>query len=396
MNTTHLAAPDESASSDDGAHSRGRLWVAILAGVVGPEVFIVQPAVVQGFVQYLGFDAQSAGYAASIEVWGIAFSTILLSFFARHLNWRTVIVASIALMAAGNAGSAIVADRNVFLLLRLLVGIGAGSLVSLSFAIVGLTKNPDRNFGYMIMWVLIYGALGLWAVPTAFAIGGMKLMLYFFAVFPMLVLPFVRYLPRGGDSAVTADANAVELSLPMKSMALSAMLFYFMAQGAVWAYLFLIGTADGLTDQEVANALTISQFAGVAGAWFAGAFGSRVGRIRALTLGILGGSLCLLLLAAHASYVVFAVVVCIYNFFWNMTHPTLLSAMAGFDRRGRIVLGATAMQMIGLAIGPALAASLLGDGHYANVIWIGVALFVLSWFAICVPVFRHVAMLRRA
>jgi predicted MFS family arabinose efflux permease len=396
MNTSPADMQDLAMREQTESNSRMRLWVAILAGVVGPEVFIVQPAVVEGFVKYLGFDAVSAGYAASVEVWGIALSSILLPFFAKRVNWRTVIVLSILLMALGNAASAFAPDHSVFLVLRLFVGIGAGGLISLSFAAVGLTENPDRNFGYMIMWVMIYGALGLWLVPSAFETGGMKLLLFFFAAFPLLVLPFVRFLPRGGESAPHTDANAVELPRPAKASALLAMLLYFVAQGIVWAYLFLIGTDDGLSEQQVANALTLSQFMGVLGAWTFGAFGARISRSRALTLSVLGGSLCLLFLTAHTTFAVFALVVCIYNFFWNVAQPALLSAMAVFDRRGRMVLAATAMQMVGLAAGPALAAWVMTSSAYSTVIGSGVALFVASWLLIYFPVRRHASLLRSA
>lgn len=396
MNTSPADLQGLAMREQTNAKSRARLWVAILAGVVGPEVFIVQPAVVEGFVKYLGFDAVAAGYAASVEVWGIALSSILLPLFAKRVNWRTVIVLSILLMAFGNAASAFTPDHSVFLVLRLLVGIGAGGLISLSFAAVGLTANPDRNFGYMVMWVMIYGALGLWLVPSAFAIGGMKLLLFFFAAFPLVVLPFVRYLPRGGESAPQSDANAIELPRTAKASALLAMLLYFVAQGIVWAYLFLIGTVDGLSEQQVANALTLSQFMGVLGAWVFGVCGTRIGRSRALTVSVLGGSLCLLFLTTHTTFAMFALVVCIYNFFWNVAQPALLSSMAVFDRSGRMVLAATAMQMIGLATGPALAAWIMTSGAYSQVIGSGVGLFVASWFLIYFPVRSHARMLRRA
>jgi predicted MFS family arabinose efflux permease len=396
MNTSSVDLRDSDMREQTDSNSRARLWVAILAGVVGPEVFIVQPAVVEGFVKYLGFDAVAAGYAASVEVWGIALSSILLPLVAKRVNWRTVIVLSILLMVAGNAASAFTPAHDAFLVLRFLVGVGAGGLISLSFAAVGLTANPDRNFGYMIMWVMIYGALGLWLVPSAFALGGMKLLLLFFAAFPLLVLPFVRFLPRGGETAPHSDANAIELPTLAKASALLAMLLYFVAQGIVWAYLFLIGTDDGLGEQQVANALTLSQFMGVLGAWAFGVCGARIGRSRALTLSVLGGSLCLLLLTAHTTFAMFALVVCIYNFFWNVAQPALLSAMAVFDRRGRMVLAATAMQMIGLATGPALAAWVIASGSYSKVIGSGVALFVASWFLIYLPVRRHALMMRQA
>jgi MFS family permease len=135
---------------------------------------------------------------------------------------------------------------------------------------------------------------------------------------------------------------------------------------------------------------------GVLGAWTFGACGARIGRSRALTLSVLGGSLCLLLLTAQTTFAIFALVVCVYNFFWNVAQPALLSAMAVFDRRGRMVLAATAMQMIGLAAGPALAAFVMTSGNYSKVIGAGVALFVASWFLIYFPVRRHALMLRQA
>src|SRR5215470_4086174 len=85
-----------------GAVDRRGLIAAILVGVIGPEVFIVQPGFVQGLVEHLGFDDRSAGYVASIEVWGITATTVLMTFFAHHFNWRKVITVSLVLVAISN------------------------------------------------------------------------------------------------------------------------------------------------------------------------------------------------------------------------------------------------------------------------------------------------------
>ena len=87
--------------------------------------------------------------------------------------------------------------------------------------------------------------------------------------------------------------------------------------------------------------------------------GSRFGRWRPLSIGIVGGAVALVFLIGHFEYLPFTIWVCVYNFFWNMTHPYLLGSMASFDRRGRVVVYAVAIQMLGLAIGPALAASVI-------------------------------------
>ena len=84
--------------------------------------------------------------------------------------------------------------------------------------------------------------------------------------------------------------------------------------------------------------------------------------------------------------VVFALAVGVYNFLWNLTHPFLLGAMASFDRHGRVVVYAVAMQMVGLAVGPYLAATVISEGVYINVNRVGAGLFLASWLLILPPV----------
>jgi L-asparagine transporter-like permease len=72
-----------------------------------------------------------------------------------------------------------------------------------------------------------------------------------------------------------------------------------------------------------------------------------------------------------------------------MTHPFLLAAMASFDQHGRVVVYAVAAQMLGLAIGPAFAATLLGGGGYATVIMASIVLFIFSWLLILIPLIKH-------
>jgi MFS family permease len=370
----------------DGADERRSLISAILLGVVGPEVFIVQPGFVQGMVQYLGFDDRAAGLVASAEMFGIAATTVAMTFAAHRFNWRTVVLWSLVVMAVANAACTLVTEVTAFAGLRFAAGVGAGGLISLSFAAIGLTRKPDRNFGYLIMWVLTYGAFGLLAMPTAFRLTGLTGVLWFFALFPLVTLPWLRHFPASGENVVQVEQDAVDLSGPAKGVALAAMFAYFLAQGVVWAYLFLIGIAGGLTEQQVANGLTVSQFAGIAGALGAALTAGRYGRALPLTIGILGGAATLYFLVGQFSAAMYLIAVSIYNLAWNFTHPYLLGAMASFDRRGRVVVYAVAMQMLGLAFGPSLAASVIREGFYVNVNLLGGALFLVSAALILPPV----------
>ncbi|PSJ23872.1 hypothetical protein B7P34_36435, partial [Streptosporangium nondiastaticum] len=122
-------------------------------------------------------------------------------------------------------------DQTLFVVLRFFAGLGCGSLISLSFTTVGLTSNPDRNFGYLIMWVLLYGAVVLFAMPAAFSLSGMRGPLLFFALFPLVALPFVKAFPVSGETVAAVEADAVNLSGVLKGSALAAMFAYFIAQG---------------------------------------------------------------------------------------------------------------------------------------------------------------------
>ena len=285
-------------------NSRSALYSMFLIGVIAPEVFIVQPGFVQGLVEYLDFDDQGAGYVASAEMFGLAATTILMTFIAHRVNWRAVILGSLVTMFIANVACTLTTDVYAFVTLRFVAGLGAGSLVSLSFAAVGLTSNPDRNFGLLIMWVLTYGALVLWAMPTAYEMFGFNGVIWFFALFPLSAMPFIRHLPVSGETDVHVEDDAVNLSSRMKGLALVAMLAYFTAQGVVWAYLFLIGLSGGLGEQAVANGLMLSQFAGIAGAMLAAVMAHRLGRSIPLTIGILGGALCLWFLVGRFEFLV--------------------------------------------------------------------------------------------
>ncbi len=365
------------------------LIAAIVMAVIGPEVFIVQPGFVLGMVEYMGFSEKMAGDIASAEMWGIALTTVLMTFFAHRFNWRQVFFISLLIMIVGNLASMFADTPLLFGIWRFVVGLGAGGLVSLSFTVVGLTDKPDRNFGYLIMWVLVYGAIVLMAMPTAYQLVGMTGVLIFLALLPAIGLMFVRYLPTSGAEHVQVEADAVNLPSNFKYLALLAMFCYFLGQGVVWSYLFLIGITGGGTEQEIANGLTASQFFGVAGAFTAAMLGSKWGRSVPLSIGILGTLIPLFWLFGSMGALIYAIAVCVYNYSWNITHPYLLAAMASFDRSGRVVTYAVAAQMLGIANGPWIAARVFTEGDFSNVIWLGIVLFSASLVFILPPVLKH-------
>jgi len=358
-------------------NSRRTIIAIVFLAVVGPCVFILQPGFVQGLVEYVGFSEQQAGLIASYEIFGVAATTVLLSFISSRVDWRRFMTGCLVVCVLGNLASIGQTDFNTLSLIRFATGVGSGGVVSLTFTMMGLTQRADRNFGYIIVWVLTYGAFGLLLMPSAFSTIGMNGVLVFFAVFSGAGLYFVRALPHSGEAVALPEEN-VDFSTLLKALTLVGILVYNTAVGVVWAYLFLVGLAAGMGEQAVANALTVSQFLGIAGAFLAVIFELRIGRVLPLAFGVLGGAASVYLLIGDVGATLFWAGVCGFNFLWNLSMPYLLATLADFDLRGRIVVHGVSMQFTGYAIGPFIAAQLLELGGFDLINGTSAALFVAA------------------
>lgn len=361
-------------------NSRRTLAAIIYLSVIGPCVFILQPGFVQGLVGELKLSEQQAGYVASAEMWGIAATTVALVFAAARISWRRIVLISVLVCGLGNLASIGQHDPRVLTALRFVVGLGSGGIISLTFTMAGLTARSDRNFGYIIVAVLSYGAAGLLLMPAAYALSGMAGVLIFFGLFCLSGLFFVRALPDSGE-AHADRVRAYDFAGWLKSATLFAVLLYNIGIGLVWAYLFLVGTGAGMPDQDVANVLTVSQVLGIAGAFVAVLFEARFGRLLPLAVGILGGAATVGLLVGNVNSHEYWWGVCGFNLLWNVTMPYYLATAGDFDADKRTVVHAVAMQMIGLALGPLLAAWLLDHGGYDVVNGTAIGMFVASALA---------------
>ena len=359
-------------------NSRRSIIAIIYLAVVGPCVFILQPGYVQGLVEYIGLSEQQAGLIASYELFGVAGTAVALSFVTHHIPWRPLLYLCCAICAVGNFASIGRTEFELLAGLRFFTGIGSGGLISLTFMLMGLTERADRNFGFLVTWVLIWGAFGLLLMPQAYQLVGMEGVLTVFGLFCASGVFFVRALPNSSEFVALDHLEHIDFHNVTKLIALAAMLCYNTAIGIVWAYLFLVGIESGMGEQDVANALTVSQFLGIAGAFSVVILEMRMGRMGPLQIGILGGAASVYLLLGDLSPGQYWTAVCVFNFLWNVCTPYLLAILSDFDLRGRMTTHGVSMQFLGFAIGPYIAAQLLERGGFDLVNGTAILLFVVS------------------
>lgn len=388
----HPASPDP-ASFDPESPSFVR--AAIVLGTVGVLSFIVQPGLVQGFVGEFGFSEAAANTLTFWEMAGVALATLVIAATVNRLLVPLTIALALILAVTGNLASTLV-ERDFALLsaVRFVTGLGEGVVIALSFSLVGLTAQIQRNLAWYLALLLTYGALGLWAMPRAFATIGLEGIFIVWAGLSALALLLMPYLPRRMDGSDKPAEEAVQLDKGLLLLALAAVLFYNTGIGLAWANLFLIGLDLGGSEQQVADALLVSQFVAIFGA-FAAVFLADVLRPRYVVLGgMLGGAASLVALLPQPGFVVFVIAVSVFNFLWNMTLPFLLASAGAMDTGGRMIAAAVAMQMVGLGFGPFLAGRLLGEGSgFAAVEGLSAALLMAGAAGIIVPMIRRRALL---
>lgn len=372
------------------------LLSVILLHLIGPQAIMVQPAFVEGMVSQLGFTASDAGYVAAAENIGKAVQSVIMMVLITKVNWRTLYYAALSVLIIGNGICLFIDSPEHYRTIRFCTGLANGTIVPLSYVIVGLTARTERNFGFLMISLMIYGAAVFYNLPTVFSYIGLNGLIIIFGAFAVSGLPFVRNMPSQGDAPKVESGDAVTLSWGLRGSALAAMFTYFLGTFAMWVFLSLIGRDAGLEDQTVANALTMTQFAGMAGALVAIVVGDRLGRALPLGLALVGSVVAITMIANVQTAIGFTIGACLFNMLWNVTHPYLLAAQASFDRSGRQVSFATAMQMLGIAAGPAVGSAILdAGGGFEQIMVLAGVMMIVTLVLIQPPVLREAVLSKK-
>lgn len=365
-------------------------WSATLIAILGGVTWLVQPGYVQGLVEYGGYTDQQAGYLVAAEMLGFAISTLVVSLGAKRINWRIATASMLLISITGNLLSAAFVGAAPFIYLRLAAGLGTGGLISIGFASLGLCPHPEKAFGYMCVWSLVYAAAVMFAMPTVFQAFGVESVLILFAALLVTGLPALRNLPVSGTFNTAPDKDAVALPYRFQAITIASLFLYFMAMGGIWAYLFRIGVAAGLSEQTTANGLTISQFGGMIGGLMAAFVANRFGHIPMLGVGVLGAILPLTLFALGPfGLATFFVGVFVYNLGFNLQLSYIYSVTASFDPTGRVTTYGVSAQTLGFTAGPAAAALILRGATFATLEIIAIFVFVASLLLIVPPILKH-------
>lgn len=369
--------------SDEVNHGLGQTTLISAIYPVGPAAIILMPLIVGGLVDSYGFTEQQAGAIATAEGIGLVLGLLTAAFWVRSVNWRSALLAGLAVYAVLNFGSSLTEGYTGILALRFLSGFLGGGVFAIIVAALGDNREPDRAFGIaqavqgLVMGLLFAGA------PALMAASGINTLFYLMASLAVVTMVFLPRFPQRG--AINSGSEFPEKVVPSSEPVPIAMYFglfggflYYLAVFGFWGFIERMGMQAGLEDSTVGYALGISQLAAIFGALLAAGAAQRFGRFLPLLIALLGQLWVLWVLVGQFSSWSFYVGACAYQGLYVMATSYQLGVIAHLDSKGKFIVVMTALQGLGAALGPSIAAALINDGDYSSINAASAVALVLS------------------
>lgn len=377
---------------------RLRLLAVVLFSAIGPLVLLTAPALASRYIAELGLDNRQVGLLFSLELGAMAIATIPTYFWMRRYNWRRIAASAAVLFLIGNLLSALLMNSTapsfpLLVALRFLTAFSEASLVLVCLGTAGTLPNAARAFGLWVTGQLVLAAFSLQFMPWLFSHWQVGSFFLLIALFTAVCLPLIRSLPSGGDtpteSTTTRDTNA---ALGKIALGMLAIFLFYLSLAGIWTFVGELARTQGISSGDSSSALASASLLGVVGAALASWIGTRGKREWLLALGYLAMASSLIGLLGDVSLLRYLLAACAFKFAWTFALPFLLAAISNYDRQGgKLVVLANLAICGGLAIGPSLAAWLLGETeNFSLLLQVSAAICVLSFLAI-LPLVRRTA-----
>lgn len=351
------------------------LAAAIGLSIAGIAAFSILPVMIGAIADAQGLDASEAGFIAAADLCGFALASLFAGIWTRGFDGRRVAAAGLLAALIGNVLSLRASGFELLLVVRLLAGLGAGLAYSVAMSTLARSARPDRDFGLMVAAQIVYQVVALFTLPRLVTARGSAAI--FLALAATVCASFLALLSTGLVTREAGPSPHPASRAAAAWVALAAMALFSLNLGALWTYVERIGVGIGLSSPRTGTILAVALALSVLGALGASWLGDRWGRRGPLMLAIVAQliSLVLLMRTDATSYSIGAVV---YSLAWAFAVPYLYSLVASLDESGRLIVLAPAAQAVGAALGPAVAASLLGGAAYAPVTAVAAAALVGS------------------
>lgn len=373
-------------------------WMAVGSFAIGTEGFMVA-AVLPAMSSDLAVSVAVAGQLMTIFALTYAFSSPVLTALTGGFDRRNLLIAAMAVFAAGNIVAAMAPNYSSLAAARVLLAVAAGLYVPGANALAGVLVPPNRRGGAL---AIVNGGMSMavaLGVPLGALVGahfGWRMMFIGVAVLATIALAgLLLGLPRGIGSGLAVASLRERIGVARRPAVLWALLATTLwATGAYTVYAYIaeyLTTTAGLAGSHISFALFMWGAAAFAGVLIGGFATDRFGhgRIAAVTLPLVAIALFGLSLAAKTLTPAQAVTpVLLALVLWGVSawafspaQQTRLIGIAGLEGASIAISLNASFMYFGFSMGAVLGAVVLAYGSVSDLGWVG-GLMELAAFAV--------------
>ncbi len=382
LNQATLVSPNMSDNSPSALLSQfdraSAIAAAIVISFVGNAVVLGMPMLVGALADDLGFNEQQVGWLASADLGGMFLASLFTSMVITRVNRRLLAAAGLIIALLANLLSSQFHDFDTLFTARVIAGIGGGICYSLGVGCLAGTHHTARNFSILMFALVAINALELYCFPMLTDTWGVNGIYYAFAAAFMLCFLAVPQLPAYAEQkpAVAETESGKTIALPgyLPKLCLLAVSSFYITIGSFWAYIERAGVDAGLSDDFIANTLTIGTLFTLLGCFVATWLSNRAGQSKPLLAALLTMAGALTLLALGINPLVFIIGNFMFNVMWLFTDIYQLGTISNVDHSGRYAALIPGAQGLAQTAAPTIAGFLLANNMgYGAVMMLGAA-----------------------
>ena len=355
--------------------TKSRLFAVIAIGVIATLTLGALPVFVARISQSFELSIQQSGLLAMSDLGGCAIGCLISIRLQKQFDWQRVLLAAILVMCVGNLLSIWATGYFGLLSSRFLAGLGNGFAVSLVFAALCASSNPDRNFGFYTLGQLIAQAITIsffTILIDRFGIDSVFMALALASAAGIFLIPaFPASFSDASQASFPSSPVAAEAQprsafrRSMSVLALVGLGLYFWGFSSIWAFIEFYGAGAGLSANQIGRALGTASLVGIFGPILVVLTQPRIHRDLLLTIGVAAHILSIAFLMMSSDYMIYLVGGSLFLLSLNFVFPFQMGILAEFDRDGSMAVTALVVQLACLASGPYLGGLVLahaGDG----------------------------------
>ena len=357
-------------------------WAASAGAVFGFAMVFVMPVLVGPLIDAFALDEREIGMLFSLELAGIAISTVFVALRTGKRNLRIVGVAGALIACLGQGASMLSAGSiGLYGLCRFATGIGAGAAMASAYAAAAGAKLPERAYAIAQVTVTAVAVALLYLIPQLTEAGDFRAGVGTLFVVFLIFAPAMLALPVTGGAKTIDSAEVSAPRFPYPLLGVLTLVGYALlniADIGVWTFSERIGTALAVSPQRIGELLAISQVLGLVGCVAAAVVQTRFGRMIPMFGGLIILAVFILGLGHAPSAAIYALCLLPYGAAILFMYPYFLGALAALDEAGSWTALSGSVSAFGMATGPLIAGYMAVHYSYREMSWVMSVLVMLS------------------